>query len=581
MASSFLCDTELLIPDNLTIAQFMLDACHPLRPKRGSTPCHVDEETGVSVSLDEVKRRTDRLAVSLEAHFGLSDDDVVLICSPNHIDYPVIAWAVHRTGGIVTSANPKSTATELHYQMKLTNPCLMVVHFSALDNAYRAASMAGLPPNRIIVLGMARSPERCTISRLIDECDSLLPSVDRTLKPGEGSTKLAFLLLSSGTTGNPKAVKIPHRAIIANTVQLALHLRVDQASPNRGFRNGDNLLGTLPFFRASCASEQPEPLNLTASDILDVAGNILLMHFAFFCGMSVIVVGQFDFLRMLKSIAHYRVCNLLLVPPQAIALCKHPSVQRYDLSSVKFVAVGAAPTSKEINGSLFNVFPEAQVGQIYGTTETPSVISMVRFDQRRGPVGSSGQILPGIETRIIKLDGSNAKCGESGELHVRGPNMSTGYLNNEVATLESFRDGWLRTGDEVVLTEDGELYVLDRIKEFIKVNGFQVAPAELEGCLLEHPDVLESCVVGVPNERSGEAPLGVIVLTASARERLQNKEVDSVGLKGSIQEHVAKRKSRYKQLIGVEFVDTIPKTASGKILRRTIRDSYRHYRSRL
>ncbi|KAF8919053.1 hypothetical protein CPB85DRAFT_1280033 [Mucidula mucida] len=300
MASSFLYDTEQLIPDNLTIAQFMLDACHPLRPKRGSTPCYVDEETGLSVSLDEVKRRTDRLAVSLEAHFGLSDEDVVLICSPNHIDYPVVTWAVHRTGGIVTSANPKSTATELHYHMKLTNPCLMVVHFSALENTYRAAAIAGFPQNRIIVLGMDRSSERYTISRLIDECDSLLPSVDRKLNPGEGSTKLAFLLLSSGTTGDPKAVKIPHRAIIANTVQLALHQRVDQPSPNRGFRNGDNLLGTLPFFH--------------------VAGNILLMHFAFFCGMSVIVVGQFDFLRMLKSIVRYRVSNLLLVPPQAVAL---------------------------------------------------------------------------------------------------------------------------------------------------------------------------------------------------------------------------------------------------------------------
>ncbi len=163
----------------------------------------------------------------------------VLICSPNHIgitpaltssirtdiplfraDYPVVTWAVHRTGGIVTyvhlvipggfthiscrSANPKSTATELHYHMKLTNPCLMVVHFSALENTYRAAAIAGFPQNRIIVLGMDRSSERYTISRLIDECDSLLPSVDRKLNPGEGSTKLAFLLLSSGTTGDPK-----------------------------------------------------------------------------------------------------------------------------------------------------------------------------------------------------------------------------------------------------------------------------------------------------------------------------------------------------------------------------------------
>lgn len=555
MASTTHSETLLTIPDNLSISQFMLDCQHPLRPQRGDTPCFTDNDSGEIVSFDEVKLRTELLAAALNTRYNLSDNDVVLICSPNHVDYAVATWSVHRIGGIVTPANPGMTPEELCYQLQITKASFIIVHSAAVITAQTAARKCNLPPTRIILLDDCEHYDLYSVPELISEALANQYSFSpKLLKPGEGSTKLALLMLSSGTTGKPKAVKIPHRAIIANLVQLAIHHQVYtyHKGASRGFRCGDSLLGVLPFFH--------------------VAGLLLSMHLPVFCGMSVIVVGRFDFVNMLRSIVRYRITDLVIVPPQAVALCKHSAVKSYDMSSVKCVIVGAAPMTKEINALLFNVFPSAQIGQAYGTTETPAVLTTVPFEQQRGPVGSAGRLLPGVEARVVKFDGTFIRHGEPGELEVRCPNMALGYLDNEEATLETFRDGWIRTGDEVILTKDREVYIVDRIKEFIKVNGYQVAPAELEGCLLDHPDVVESCVIGVPHDYSGEVPLAFVALSSDANRRIRQNPSASRDIKQSILQHVTRNKVRYKHLTDVRFVPSIPKTASGKILRRQFRE---------
>ncbi|KAF9005400.1 hypothetical protein BDQ17DRAFT_346070 [Cyathus striatus] len=238
--------------------------------------------------------------------------------------------------------------------------------------------------------------------------------------------------------------------------------------------------------------------------------------------------------------------------------------------------IGAAPVSQEVQEQLDRVFPTAQIGQAYGMTEMTTVLAMVGPMQMRGPLGSGGRLLPGVQARVLKPDGNEASYGEPGELVVRGPSAALGYFNNQKATRETFVDGWVYTGDEVIITHDKEVFVFDRLKEFIKVRGFQVAPAELEGCLLDHPDVIDTCVVGVPDSYSGELPLAFVVLSADAVSRVsRNPRVADMILE-SILQHVANRKARYKRLTGgVYFTDTIPKNGSGKLLRRILRDKAR------
>jgi len=218
------------------------------------------------------------------------------------------------------------------------------------------------------------------------------------------------------------------------------------------------------------------------------------------------------------------------------------------------------------------MFPNASIGQGYGLTETSTTITFLQPDQKLGTIGSAGGLIPGIVAKVVKSDGSLAVEGEQGELVVTGPSMALGYYENPTATAETFVEGWVRTGDEVII-QNLEVFVVDRLKEIMKVKGFQVAPAELEGHLLLHPDVADACVVGIPDEYSGEIPLAFVVLGANALKRIKDNKESANDVKKSIAKHVSDSKVSYKWLAGgVEFIDTIPKNPSGKILRRVLRD---------
>jgi len=225
------------------------------------------------------------------------------------------------------------------------------------------------------------------------------------------------------------------------------------------------------------------------------------------------------------------------------------------------------------------LFPDAHIGQGYGMTETCTVTSIWSIERKRGFSGGAGKLIPGVTARVVKTDGTLGGYNDIGELVVKAPSNALGYYNNEKATKETFIDGWVRTGDEVKITPDGELWIIDRIKEILKVRGFQVAPAELEGTLLDHPDVSDTCVVGIPDEFSGEIPLAFVVLTVDAAARVKTNPSDLEGIRASILKHVADNKIAYKHLAGgVEFVESIPKTPSGKLLRRVLRERAKELR---
>ncbi|KZP31139.1 phenylacetyl-CoA ligase [Athelia psychrophila] len=534
------------IPDNLSIPQFILDTQHAIRPSRPpQSPWVIEDATSKKVGYEELQSRVRGLANALSSRWNIGENDVVCLFSPNHIDYPVALWAVHRLGGVVTPSNPAYTVDELVYQLELTKAKLVITTAAVVETASAAARKVGLTPDRIILLTPEAS-QHCTVDTLVREGLSQKQQFrERTLTAGEGKTKLALLSFSSGTTGKPKAVAITHYAVIANIIQMAVHQK-------GRFQPGDVSLAVLPFFH--------------------IYGLVVTMHYSLFCGATVTVIDKFSFLPFLKSITRHRITHLFLVPPHAVLLCKHPAAKDFDLSHVKYCMSGAAPLSAELTAQLLKVIPNASVGQGYGMTETCTSISMYPVSQHIGTVGSAGEILPGIEFRVLKEDGQLAGPGEPGELMVKGPSNALGYFLNEKATKETFIDGWVRTGDEVIIKGDREIYIVDRLKEIMKVNGSQVSPAELEGLLLDHQDVADVCVVGIPDEFSGEVPMAYVVISPKTLERVGSDAQALTKLKTDLMLYVAERKISYKHLKDVEFVPTIPKNPSGKLLRRVMRD---------
>ncbi|KAG8707022.1 hypothetical protein FRC11_007756 [Ceratobasidium sp. 423] len=215
--------------------------------------------------------------------------------------------------------------------------------------------------------------------------------------------------------------------------------------------------------------------------------------------------------------------------------------------------------------------PNLSVGQGYGMTETATTVLMAPLEHMGtgGVPGSAGRILPDTVAKVVKADGTLAGFDEPGELVVKGPQMALRYSNNEQATKETFVNGWVHTGDEVVINKDGDVFIVDRLKEILKVRGFQVAPAELEGFLLDHPLVADVGVVGFPDEYSGEIPLAFIALSEEAKKSGKSQDT----LRKELTKFVADNKIRYKWLEGgIVFVDAVPKNPSGKILRRMLRD---------
>ncbi|KAF8817196.1 acetyl-CoA synthetase-like protein [Phlegmacium glaucopus] len=550
------------IPDNLTIAQFMLDYQHEIRPVRGNVPCLVDDQSGNHITLETLKERTECLANALCIEYNISDKDTAMLISPNHIDYPVATWAIHRLGGVVTFSNPQFKPNEIAYQLTTAKVTFIVVHSLVLGIVLSAARLAGFPLGRVILLDQSSISNASSTINSVPELISVgrqkpRAFCERLLNQGEGKTKIALLCWSSGTTGKPKvvlAVVIPHHALIANIIQMAAHNHVNRLPgyrDNRSYRPGDVALGVLPFYH--------------------VAGLVIGLHLILFCAMTLIVVPKYDFMDMLNTISRHNVSHLILVPPQAMMFSKHPAVQQRDYSKIGYVMIGAAPVSREVQERLCEIFPSAQIGQAYGLTEMTTTLAMVSATQKKGPLGSGGRLLPGIEAQVIKPNGSLARFGERGELMVKGPAKALGYFGNLQAVIfstdEAFVDGWVRTGDDVILTADREIF------EILNVKGFQVAPAELEGCLLSHPDVADACVVGIADGYSGELPVAYVVLMPAAAQSIFRNAVLADYFSERITKYIEDRKASYKHLTGgIRFIDSIPRNGSGKTLRRLLRD---------
>jgi 4-coumarate--CoA ligase len=349
--------------------------------------------------------------------------------------------------------------------------------------------------------------------------------------PIDPREQIVVLPYSSGTTGLPKGVMLTHRNLVANLVQVKDALAIT---------DGEVVLAVLPFFH--------------------IYGMQVLMNFFLSRGATIVTVPRFDLEQCLGSIQERGITRLFAVPPIVLALAKHPLVDQFDLSSLKQVFSGAAPLGADLAQDAADRI-DCEVVQGYGMTELSPVTHLTLMGGFKP--GTCGVTVPNTECRIVDVEeGADQEVGAVGELWVRGPQVMKGYLNNPEATaLTIDSDGWLHTGDVGFIDADGHLTIVDRVKELIKYKGFQVAPAELEALLLTHPAIADAAVIGVPDEEAGEHPRGFIVLKPG-------QELTAADISAFISGHVA----TYKVIHDVVFTDSIPKSPSGKILRRLLRD---------
>ena len=499
---------EVEIP-NVSLPEFVLGRAHEF----GDRPAFVDGISARTLSFRALRDQVRRVAAGLSHR--VNKGDVVAIWAPNVIEYPVVFHAVVSLGAILTTINPAYTTPEVAFQLRDSNATLLVTTAALAARAREAADAAGLA---IEIVTMDEAPGLVSLASISTDDDPPSVAIDPF-------NDIAVLPYSSGTTGLPKGVMLTHRNLVANVVQIDA-IEEDLSA----------FVGVLPLFH--------------------IYGMNVLMNFGLLRGTTTVLLPRFDLEAFLRVLQDWRIPIAHVAPPIAVALAKHPLVDKYDLSALKCLFSGAAPFGVELTTAVERRL-SVTVRQGYGMTEaSPATHYSAGAFVRAGKVGA---VMPCTECRIVDPStGRDVGAGEVGEVWARGPQVMKGYLNNPEATAATVdADGWLHTGDIGFVDEDGFLEVTDRLKELIKVKGFQVAPAELEGLLLKHPRVADAAVIGLPDEQCGERPKAFIVASGAATA----EEICAF-----VEEHVA----HYKRLAQVEFVDSIPKSPSGKILRRVL-----------
>ncbi|MCW8119574.1 MULTISPECIES: 4-coumarate--CoA ligase family protein [Streptomyces] len=493
----------------------------------GSTPALIDGTDGTTLTYEQVDRFHRRVAAAL-AETGVRKGDVLALHSPNTVAFPLAFYAATRAGASVTTVHPLATAEEFAKQLKDSAARWIVTVSPLLSTARRAAELAGGVQEILVCDG---APGHRS---LVDMLASTAPEPSVAIDPAEDVAALPY---SSGTTGTPKGVMLTHRQIATNLAQL---------EPSMPSAPGDRVLAVLPFFH--------------------IYGLTALMNAPLRLGATVVVLPRFDLEQFLAAIQNHRITSLYVAPPIVLALAKHPLVADYDLSSLRYIVSAAAPLDARLAAACSQRLGLPPVGQAYGMTELSPGTHVVPLDAMAdAPPGTVGRLIAGTEMRIVSLTdpGTDLPAGESGEILIRGPQIMKGYLGRPDATAAMIdEEGWLHTGDVGHVDADGWLFVVDRVKELIKYKGFQVAPAELEAHLLTHPGVADAAVVGAYDDDGNEVPHAFVVRQPAAPGLAESE----------IMMYVAERVAPYKRVRRVTFVDAVPRAASGKILRRQLRE---------
>jgi acyl-CoA synthetase (AMP-forming)/AMP-acid ligase II len=496
--------------------------------ERADRTAMIDGLTGKSLRYGELIGMIDKLAAAL-AERGIGKGDVVAILSPNTPYFAVVFHGVLRAGGTVTTINSLYTPDEIAHQLRDSRAAMLFTVSPFLDRAEAATRADGVGVREIVVLDGSGTSTAAHAS-LADLLATEAAPPDVTINPAED---LAVLPYSSGTTGLAKGVMLTHRNIVAN---------ICQKRPMAPMTSETRVLAVLPFFH--------------------IYGMTIIMNCGLAAGSTIVTMPKFELADFLRVIAEHRTNRVYIAPPVAVALAKHPMVDEYDLSAIDILFSGAAPLDEELAVAVRKRLG-CKVHQGYGMTETSPLSHAIPDDRDDIPAGTVGLLAPNMEARLVDPGtGEDAGPGESGELWLRGPNIMKGYLNNPEATAATIDgEGWLHTGDVATVDAEGVYKIVDRVKELIKYKGYQVPPAELEALLLTHPKIADAAVIGVRDDEGEEIPKAFVVRQTSGVD-LSAAEVMSF---------IAERVAPHKKVRAVEFIEAIPKSAAGKILRKDLR----------
>ncbi|RMX50070.1 hypothetical protein pdam_00002888 [Pocillopora damicornis] len=478
--------------------------------KFGEKTALVDALSGRSYSYKQLKNLTQRFSSAL-AKRGFKKGDVLAMFLPNVIEYPIIFYGTAFLGGAVSTVNPLYSSQELARQLRVSEAKYIVTIPPLAEKAKDAAALEGI--RSVIVVGEAPGCE--PLSSFFADDGTAFPEFV-SINPKKDIVVLPF---SSGTTGLSKGVMITHHNLVAG---LSVLFSCDV------FPADSAVLTLLPFYHIYA--------------LLCMMGGCLQL------GCKVVVMMRFEPDSFLKVMQDYKITDAPLVPPLILFLAKHPLVDKFDLSSLERVNSGAAPLGKELETAMLKRLTQVKrIRQGYGMTELCGA-SHCTPAEGKTKFGSVGLLLPNLQCKVISPEtGEILGPNQDGEICVKGPLVMMGYTKNPEATAKTIdSDGWLHTGDIGHYDEDEHFFI--------------VPPAELEALLISHPNVDDVAVIGVPDLEAGELPKAFVVRRGSVTSE-------------EIMEFVAKRVIPQKKLRGgVEFIDQIPKSPSGKILRRVLRN---------
>ncbi|XP_063370882.1 uncharacterized protein LOC134659179 [Cydia amplana] len=503
--------SDLELPVNLSFSEFILDKLVEYKEIT-----IINGSTGETITYGDIAQKAMNLAISL-SHLGVRKGQVVGICSENRAEFWSAVVGSICTGASFTTFNMMYTKHELTHVSGISKP--KYVFCSPLAYKMHEKTLKSLKYiEKIIVFGDDKPAGTIAYNDLVS-AQNVKYEEFRAVDVDSPDDTL-FILYSSGTTGLPKGVALTHRnALTSKTPEPPIYLLITPWFHTMGF------MGSLMYLAS---------------------------------GRNMVYLPKFEIEVYLKCIEKYKVTRLYVVPPVLVALVKYQI--KYDLSSVDLIYSGAAPLTKETADAVKEKFPNVKsVLQGYGMTETAlAVTRCIDADSKPGTVGT---VTPGAIIKVIDLKSRKpVGANQTGEICVKGGIVMKGYIGKD--RRETFDDeGFFRTGDVGYYDEDGDFFIVDRLKELIKYKGYQVAPAELEAVLLQYPAVRDAGVVGIPDSQAGEVPRAFVVLQPGATATAEE-----------LQKFVAEKLSNPKHLRGgVRFVPEIPKNPSGKILRRELR----------
>ncbi|KAL4361220.1 hypothetical protein GQ457_04G036150 [Hibiscus cannabinus] len=505
----------------LSVAEFCL-SIFSSSSTDGATAFAVNSTTGQTLTYSQFVSQVRSLAYSLKRQYSLSQNDVAFVLCPSSLHVPVIYFALLSLGIIVSPANPLSSNSEIAHQIQLSKP---VIAFAASQSSHKIPSLK----HGTIILD---SPEFLSLLTRSDIDDD----ITKRVKVNQSDT--AAILYSSGTTGRVKGVIMTHRNLIAMMAVIHHYNTIEAAGCDKPPRHVTFF--TVPLFH--------------------VFGFFMLLG-SVLSAETVVLTERFVFAEMLGAVEKYKVTVMPVSPPLVLSFVKSDLTKKYDLSSLQAVGCGGAPLGQEV-AQLFNKkFPNVLLVKGYGLTETGGGATTTAGPEEAAPSGTVGRLSENMEAKIVDpVTGETLPPGQRGELWLRGPVVMKGYVGDEKATAETLdSEGWLKTGDICYFDSEGFLYVVDRLKELIKYKAYQVPPAELEQLLNSHPEIADAAVIPYPDEEAGQIPMAYVVRNPGSRLS-----------EAQVMDFIAKQVAPYKKIRRVAFIDSIPKSPAGKILRREL-----------